>query len=861
MFLFLIGIVSFNRAEVIANKIVSANWPNVISLSESITFYDLEGNPSVYVYVYNSDGSIVKNYLALAHPDYDRWGTDRYVTVIVSANEENQPVMDMSNVLPPYIVNRKRADLKAYKLWGDVRFKDYVYLSPNTEWFRYEKNGEYFYLNGYSLKAENVDIPEYGFNDYEKSSVWDRVDNATFLAQDSGYIKDVPFALWSYGCSPTTNTMIAMFYDIRGYGQLVDFYFDRYDMVEKETDRNLPNAQRELALAMNTDTTTGGTSPSMIGAGMNTFTSNMHPYHFRTTSSSQGNSSNHWHWDMITEEVDSGRPFNWSLLNYWYNQSGHSVCAVGYIVTDAGDSNVIVHNTWDTGEHAWALHTSHQGGTSTDYVYPTKETGDRTPSNISINPMYSRIFKGVKYVISWNLYETELKAASEIDKVESFLQESFNENTHTSLGKVDASKGYLITDIPESDTIVRFFVRGYNGYQLIAADGTLSGLDMDELAVDKDISVVSHHNGVYGGSLSSTVILADDVLLGAYGAPGIYRINLKEGYIASEEKLSSFGAAYLIYVSTSRILIGIDSKGNYEIYSVGSDYTLTKKGEGKFPSSVVYHSLVNNKLYCIIKYKGIYIYSIDGYTLKENGNIELLRAFNGFLDKKNKVMYIASLADGIIKVDVSNASSLSIQDTFSLSGNAMDVKGNDEYLFAAEGTKGIEIVDPSTGSIASKLDLSDNITLLKVSGSKGLYAFGGNGGLHVYGINGSNTTDVGTVSGMGAVKHILQSSNKLYLSIGGDGLMLVSLPASVVSIEKDSKLFDISLKRVCGDFIYLSGNSINAYKYAIFDINGRKVKSGRLSNTISIKDLSQGVYFLSISCNNNKHTMKVVKIK
>ena len=62
------------------------------------------------------------------------------------------------------------------------------------------------------------------------------------------------------------------------------------------------------------------------------------------------------------------------------------------------------------------------------------------------------------------------------------------------------------------------------------------------------------------------------------------------------------------------------------------------------------------------------------------------------------------------------------------------------------------------------------------------------------------------------------------------------------------------------DFLNLSGND-EIYQYSIFSIEGLEVKNGELkSNSINLEDLNPGIYFISLSGNNdNSEVFKFIK--
>ncbi len=188
-------------------------------------------------------------------------------------------------------------------------------------------------------------------------------------------VEGVPFYIWSYGCSPTASAMILGYWDKNGYGRFVDYYFDHWDVViasyiDTGWIYNVPNVQRELAIAMETDTTTGGTYFSTIAPGQEA-AAEQNDYSF-TSDEYWGDEYNEWAFDVIKNEIDAGRPFHWAVADYYYIGPHHgfidtlilyhSVTGVGYVEGPGyAEDYVIVHDTWSSVERYWSLYTYYDG--------------------------------------------------------------------------------------------------------------------------------------------------------------------------------------------------------------------------------------------------------------------------------------------------------------------------------------------------------------------------------------------------------------------------------------------------------------------------------------------------------------------
>jgi hypothetical protein len=117
---------------------------------------------------------------------------------------------------------------------------------------------------------------------------------------------------------------------------LIDYHFQRWDGVEgMEWDYQIPNVQQELAIAMNTYTTSGSTDRNDIAPGYAYVCNNINGYYFKCSYHDHGGDYV-WYFNKIQEEVNAGRPIHISIPD-------HSECCDAY---DAATNLIVVHNTW-----------------------------------------------------------------------------------------------------------------------------------------------------------------------------------------------------------------------------------------------------------------------------------------------------------------------------------------------------------------------------------------------------------------------------------------------------------------------------------------------------------------------------------
>ena len=121
-----------------------------------------------------------------------------------------------------------------------------------------------------------------------------------------------PFYDWSYGCSPTAATMEVGYLDeAQGYSRDIYDFFHRWDGVEGENDWQIPWAHREMALAFNTDSLSGGTWVTAIGPGLADFGSSK-DYSFEIFQF-PGGWYNDWAWPSDSDEISNGWSMVWSV--------------------------------------------------------------------------------------------------------------------------------------------------------------------------------------------------------------------------------------------------------------------------------------------------------------------------------------------------------------------------------------------------------------------------------------------------------------------------------------------------------------------------------------------------------------------
>jgi|GEM_PF-1294774 len=286
----------------------------------------------------------------------DRWMAGEYGSMLVSARTSTSPLVRYSNVVSDeYAYGLQIEDLAKAKLNGqDCQLYRIYLMNILTKWYCYKAGDEKVFVKVFPPQEV---CTEAEFNalvqgKYNKPGLWSLpadvnnewqqyFDDQPFSPLVDHLIPDeaayVPFYDWSFGCTPTAFSMALAYWDNKGmtsasdYGNLVKYHLQRWDAGQGETDKNVPDLQRALAIAMSTDSIGGGTGPCCWLSGFINET-DARGYNF-SGADLYGSTAQYWAWAQT--EINAGRPFHMGT-------PGHSSTGVGY-----NDANqVIVHNTW-----------------------------------------------------------------------------------------------------------------------------------------------------------------------------------------------------------------------------------------------------------------------------------------------------------------------------------------------------------------------------------------------------------------------------------------------------------------------------------------------------------------------------------
>jgi hypothetical protein len=341
------------------------------------TYYGVDGKPSVYVFVFSlkeasfpveteilkkvaSGWEVYRQSQEISNLEGIKLGKRMitqegdFLTIVVSARSELGPVVEYFYGLPIHYSAKE----KALKIALDKMSKEkallsqVVFCSPFDIWFEFTSGDQKTYISPFyfnSNTAEEVFLAyPMKITEEQKEKIrsdWERIESGKGFdfKLDSFRITGVPDYDWSYGCSPTAGADVLGYWDANGYDLLVDYYFNRYDPLEGETDYNVPNVQRELSIAMKTDSVTnGGTYLSDIGPGIRMVCN--HPDY--------GNNygfSDYTDYDSslgyLINEIRLGFPAVWNVFSH-PTYGNHSMCAMGWGPPDT--TYICLHDTWSS---------------------------------------------------------------------------------------------------------------------------------------------------------------------------------------------------------------------------------------------------------------------------------------------------------------------------------------------------------------------------------------------------------------------------------------------------------------------------------------------------------------------------------
>jgi hypothetical protein len=745
----------------VANNILQQR-DNLFLLQEILTYYGLDEQPNAYALVYrNNQGEPF--------------------TIVVGARYTCTPVSEFSKSLPNSYRMLERARARAREALGaEPKAGRIYYFGPQEEYFCFEAHGRQILINTHSLEVLNkADLsalePERSAQlETALRKKWGNyVEGPEFIARDTAYIDSVPFVLWTYGCSPTAAAMLLWYWDSRGYGRLVDYFFDRWDAHQNEWDFNIPNVTREMAVAMYTDTMTGGSNGIYYVSAFLNVCNTINGYSYDAVRHSPGNAGNQYLFSYIRNEIDSQRPFLWVVHNHYPQvwQGGHALTGIGYDIA-LPDTFVIVHNTWDYTEPHWALWTYYNGVYSDDDVYGITP-GDPEMNNVSLTfpKNGGRMFQNLKYYLRWE------SLGGEIDHLKMWYSIGRQASNYDSLNWVLIDPdlpdtGRYLWTVPAEDSAFRINIAGLSSTNTrLAADGSFKRVIRDTVEHSAGVNLVGHYDT--GGSC------LDAVRVGEY----LYVADFSDGLLIFDAMDSSV----------------LDLVGR--VADIGS------------PGALFYNAPY---IYLADQTCTLRIFDLANPALPHQiGHVGIaatpLRVF-----VQGSYAYLSCLTAGMLIVNCIDPSNPFVAGTFDSPGQVRDIYVSGTIAYVADGTAGLRIVDigvPTSPVELNHYDPTPGIIQGVEKNGNYLYLADGSIGLRILHLTApAYVESLSVYDTPGIAKCVRSGGNLVYVADGPQGVRIIDVTDPQVPLEAGCLLANSAgTLSVIDNLIYLADGTDGVY--------------------------------------------------
>ncbi len=353
--------ISVEDAQIIANKNATIKWENV-SPAEPIIYYSADDKIVAYRFNYAINKSFPDKNTVLQECNEGKqngnrkaqWGNGDYGNILMSARTDLPVNLEHGlGISSEYAYNQYLKDQAEAHLGPNYTLERIYYINAVNVWHHYTNGIKDIYVKAHApakvgdYEVFQTAISEYNFfcrtGDYNEQ--WDQ-----YLYGDKGMSKGehfivyhdecCPFYDWSYGCSVTTAGMLFGYWDNMSmysnwnFSKLVDYHFERSDQVEGDIDSHCPNVMAQLAIAMNTELSTGSTQREDIAPAYNSVAAD-NGYYFDVEFHTGSIVPGYYIFEVI-DEIDNDKPVHVGV-------PGHGVLAVGY----NDDLDVATHYTWD----------------------------------------------------------------------------------------------------------------------------------------------------------------------------------------------------------------------------------------------------------------------------------------------------------------------------------------------------------------------------------------------------------------------------------------------------------------------------------------------------------------------------------
>jgi len=870
-FLLASDFIPLNRIQDIASKFVNQRYGNGYNLFSVIPYYGSDEQPNAYGFTFvNSE--------------------EDFVTIIMGARYTTSPIGEVHKGRPysERFYNRVLEKART-KFQKEPLFKHYYYFGPGEEYAGFDIEGKKFLINIFNSQVRTDEDLMKAKSDPVLEKImrekWNRYLNTNdFTTRQGNYVDSVPFIDWVYGCSPTAASMIFWYWDYRGYGKLVDHFFTHWDTPENEWN-DCANTNRELALAMYTDTLTGGTYISNIAPGMISVANSYNGYSCNATTSPQGGYWNQWVFSYLKSEIDAQRPCHWNVLYYWYppmnDYINHSVTGIGYDITST-DTFVIVHTTWDNNEPLWPLGTYHNGVYSNDWVV-SFVPGGSNPNNVFLDypkggDVYNLpvMFKNLKYTIRWHT------TGSDISYLKLWWSKGTDGEGYDSLrwnliANNVSNTGKYIWTCPNVSCSLRVNISAMNASNTrLAADGSFGRTRVVELNHSANVNLIGHYDTQ---GWANDIVIIDNYAYIANGTAGLTIVDISDSTLPEYvNNVSLPGNSYTIAGTAQYLYIG-DREDTLRILSLANPTNPVQVGKLALDDDCLGLFVSGNIIYVAARSQGLVIVDVQNPS-----NPVILGTYNtsGFsydVVVSNNLAYVADATKGVRIIDVSTPSNPVETGYYDTNGITYGVAKSGNYLYAADGTQGIKIFDASSSDtllLLGFLDTPGTASGIQYYNGYVFVADGTMGGLRVINVsNPSSPSETGYILSLSTANFVYLRNNLVYLPDGKTGLLIIK--PEILGVKENNRLPIItSLRLVPQPVQQKSPVSIQfkmeketEVRIELFDVAGRMAKTiyqGRLNkgqNQISWlpEGIASGVYFVKIRTDAEHMIGKLLIIK
>jgi len=794
-----------------------------------LTYYGMDDLPNAYAMVYkNVDGEPF--------------------TVVVGARYTCTPIAEFSSILPRYYTALEKARAKAGEiLTGGNEFKRIYYFGPQEEYFSFASRDQEILVNTYSLRI--VDKTSFFEVEPERSAATEKLlqskwneylSGSNFVTRDTGYIDSVPFVLWTYGCSPTAASMLLWYWDSRGYGRIVDFFFDRWDTVETEWDFDIPNVVRELAIAMHTDTMEGISYGNMFVHAFDSVANTINGYSYSGVRYYPGSAANQYLFNYIRNEIDNQRPCLWSVYNHYpqvWPNAGHSLTGIGYDIS-LPDTFVIVHNTWDYTEPHWALWTYYNGVYSGDEVTCVYPAGANNNNIFLTFPQQGgKMFKDLKY----------------------YLRDT----------------GRYLWTVPAEDSAFRINIVGLNSSnQRLAADGSVYRVRRDTVEHSPEVDLVGHFDT--DGSCLEALRVGDYLYAADYSSGLLVFYAADSSVLDLVGHVTDIGQPRGLYYQVPYLYVA-DNTDSFRIFDLTNPEMPTQLGhiwlEGK-PRRVF---VQGDYAYLSCTVDGLIIIDCadPNYPTVEGTFDSPGQTYDVYVS--DTIAYVADGSAGLRMVNVSVPSSPSEISYYDPPfGISQAIERNGDYLYLGDGSIGVRIFHLTAPATVESLFVYDTPGVAKDVKSEDDFLFVADGAQGVRVVNVVNPQapfEAGYLQAPNATA-LSVVNNLVYLADDDDGVYVICNGITGVCEYEQPGITKIMLE--CSR-IFNAAEGINFsvnlkekafVKINLYDLTGRLVHNihqGLLDCGTHDFDygnrISSGVYFLTVEDENVRNSWKLLVVK